>query len=245
LLRRELASPKWVPRTIAISGVTDAYQPIERRLGLTRRCLAVLADFRNPVGVVTKGALVTRDVDLLAKLASFDAACVILSITTLDRELARTLEPRASLPEQRLRAIEALATCKVPVGVMTAPIIPGLNDHEIPRILEAAHQAGARFAAYVPLRLPGNVLPVFTEWLEHHTPDKRDRVLGRIRDMRDGRLNNPRFGERMRGKGPVAEAIEALFATTCRRLGLKRGGPKLDTSAFRNPDATKQLALFE
>lgn len=244
LLRKELASPKWVPRMLALSGVTDAYQPAERKLGLTRRCLRVLADFRNPVGIVTKGALVVRDTDILAELASFQAVTVCMSVTTLDRGLSRALEPRASLPEQRLRAIEALANCGIPVGVFVAPVIPGLNDHEIAGIIESAADAGARFASHILVRLPGAVSGLFEAWLETHTPERRDRVLNRLRAMRGGKLNDPRFGHRMRGDGPLAEAISALAENARRRFGLRRVPEPLATTHFRVPGAERQLSLF-
>jgi DNA repair photolyase len=245
LLRRALSAPSWVPRPIAISGVTDAYQPVERKLGLTRRCLQVLAEFRNPVSIITKGALVTRDLDLLAELASHQAVHVWLSITTLDRSLSRKLEPRASLPEQRLRAIEALAGCGIPVGLMAAPVIPGLTDHELPSIVASSAKAGAVFGGALLVRLPGNVATVFLEWLERHFPEKRERVLGRLREMRGGRLSDARFGHRMSGEGPLAEAIFALFRTACRRHGLNLQTRELNTTAFRNPLASTQLSLFK
>jgi DNA repair photolyase len=245
LLRRELSSPRWVPRVMALSGVTDAYQPAERELRLTRGCLQVLAEFHNPVAVVTKSALVTRDIDILQELARHRAVSVCLSITTLDRKLARRMEPRASLPAQRLAAIEALAKAEIPVGVMTAPVIPGLTEHEIPNLLEAAAKAGARFAGYIMLRLPGAVATLFTEWLDSLGAERKERVLGRIRAMRNGRLNDPRFGHRMRGQGPLAEAIETLFDASCRRYGLSRRGPALSTASFRRPGSEKQALLFD
>ncbi|MGH7162311.1 MAG: PA0069 family radical SAM protein [Planctomycetota bacterium] len=235
LLRRELSAPSWTPRTIAMSGVTDPYQPVERRLGLTRRCLEVLAEFRNPVAVVTKNRLVARDADLLAELARHRAAAVFLSVTTLHAELAGKLEPRASRPELRLEAIAELARAGVPVGVLTAPVIPGLNDHEIPAVLRAAARAGARFAGYVLLRLPFGVRPLFEAWLERHEPLKKGKVLGRIRGARSGRLNDPRFGTRMAGEGGLARQIAQLFRVSCRRAGLSARGPELSVSAFRRP----------
>src|SRR5436190_17506599 len=196
LLRKELSSPRWVPQTIAISGVTDAFQPIERRLQLTRRCLEVLAEFRNPVVIITKNELVTRDIDLLSELARHEAALVFISVTTLDGELARRLEPRASQPSRRLAAIESLARSGVPVGALVAPLIPGLTDHELPSILQAAARAGAVAAGYVPLRLPHAVASLFEEWLSIHQPLQKEKILGRIREIRGGRLNDPNFGSR-------------------------------------------------
>jgi len=244
LLHRELLSPRWQPRTLGLSGVTDAYQPIERKLQLTRRCLEVLADFRNPVVVITKNHLVTRDLDLLGSVARRDAAAVFLSITTLDGALCRVLEPRATQPQGRLAAVEALAQADIPVGVLVAPVIPGLNDHEIPAILAAAARAGARFAGYVMLRLPFAVAPLFEGWLEQHFPEKKDKVLGRIRDLRGGKLNDARFGSRMRGEGILAGTIKDLFALARRKAGIHGRAPKLSAAAFRRPGGTQAL-LFE
>jgi DNA repair photolyase len=243
LLRAELSRPSWQPRVLALSGVTDPYQPIERRLELTRRCLAVLAEFRNPVGVITKNALVTRDIDVLRELASHDAVSVTLSITSLDGSLRRALEPRTSTPELRLDAIARLSAAGIPAGVMVAPVIPGLNDHEIPAILARAAQAGATSAGYVLLRLPYAVSPLFDAWLERHAPEARNKVLGRIQDLRGGRLNDPRFGSRMRGEGPLAEMIASLFRVARVRAGFPESRPPLRTDAFRRPPAP--LPLFE
>ncbi len=244
LLRAELLSPRWQPKVLAISGVTDPYQPIERRVQLTRRCLEVLAEFCNPLGIVTKNHLVTRDLDLLKELASHNAAVVFLSVTTLDAGLARKMEPRTSHPQGRLTAIQELSSAGVPTGVMVAPVIPGLTDHEIPAILQAACQAGARFAGYTPLRLPYAVASLFENWLVQHFPEKKDKVLSRIRSLRGGKLNDGRFGSRMRGEGIFSETIAELFALACRRNGIARGGPSLSTAAFRRP-GLGQLALFD
>lgn len=244
LLRKELAAPRWVPQTVAISGVTDCYQPIERRLCLTRRCLEVFAEFRNPVAIVTKSRLVTRDIDVLSDLACRDAAAVFLSVTTLDGDLARLLEPRAAAPAARLAAIQELAAAGIPVGVLTAPVIPGLNDHEIPKLLEAATRAGARFAGYVMLRLPHAVAPLFERWLEQHFPDRKEKVLGRIRSLRDGKLNDPRFGARMRGEGVIADMVADMFKLVCRKVGIEGRSPALSSAAFRRPGGTQGL-LFE
>jgi DNA repair photolyase len=244
LLRQELSSPRWQPKVIAISGVTDCYQPIERRLQLTRRCLEVLVAFRNPAGIVTKNHLVTRDLDLLGQLAQHDAAAVFLSVTTLDPELARIMEPRASHPSARLAAIETVAKAGIPVGVMVAPVIPGLTDHEMPNILEAAARAGARFAGYTMLRLPFAIKDLFETWLAQHFPDKKAKVLSRIRSLRGGRLNDPRFGSRMKGEGVFAELIKDVFALACRKAGIPDRGPKLSTAAFRRPAGAQKL-LFD
>jgi DNA repair photolyase len=244
LLRRELASPRWSPQVLALSGVTDPYQPVERRLRLTRRCLEVLAEFRNPVVIVTKNRLVARDVDVLAELAAHNSALVFISVTSLDHELARRLEPRASIPSARLEAIAAVSKAGIPTGVLVAPVIPGLTDHELPAILEAAANAGATRAGYVPLRLPYAVAPLFEEWLGQHYPGKRDRVLHRVRSLRGGRLNDPRFVSRMQGEGPFAEMIHQLFTAGVRKTGLNRDKQPLSTSAFRRPGA-RQLSLFD
>jgi DNA repair photolyase len=244
LLRAALMSPRWTPTPIAMSGVTDPYQPVERRLRLTRGCLEVLAEFRNPVTVVTKNHLVTRDVDLLAGLASHQAATVALSVTSLRPELQRVLEPRTSTPAKRLDAIRLLTEAGVPVRVMVAPVIPGLTDEEIPAILEAAATAGARSASYIVLRLPHGVKELFSDWLEAHFPDRRSRVLNRVREMRGGRLYDPAFGTRMRGEGVYAEHLRQLFETTRRKHGLDGGGVELSTGAFRRPPAGGQLPLF-
>jgi DNA repair photolyase len=244
LLRRELGSPSWKPQTLALSGVTDPYQPIERKLGITRRCLEVLVEFRNPVGVVTKNRLVSRDADLLAELARHQAAAVYLSVTTLDPDLSRILEPRTSHPAERLAAIRELAAAGVPCGVMVAPVIPALTDHEIPRIVEAAAEAGAQAAGMLPLRLPGAVAGLFEEWLARHFPDRKEKVLNRIRSLRGGRLNDPRFGHRFRGEGVFAEQMRSLFEAARRRHGLEGRRLQLSAAAFRRP-AAAQLALFE
>ena len=234
LLRKELSSPRWNPLVLSMSGVTDPYQPVERRLRITRRCLEVLAEFRNPVVIVTKNHLVTRDVDLLSELTRHDAAAVAVSLTTLDDDLQRIMEPRTSRPARRLAAVERLAASGIPVGVMTAPVIPGLNDHELPALLSVAAEAGASFAAYVPVRLPYAVRPLFEDWLTRHFPERKVKVLNRIRSMRGGELNDARFGSRMRGEGLFAEHIAQLFSISCRRAGMGEGRfPKLSTAAFR------------
>ncbi|MGH7177789.1 MAG: PA0069 family radical SAM protein [Tepidisphaeraceae bacterium] len=242
LLRRELMNEKWLPRTISISGVTDCYQPIERQLEITRRCLQVLAEFRNPVGVVTKKHLVTRDIDILRDLSRDHAAMVFVSVTTLDPDLAAKMEPRTSTPKRRLEAIQVLSDAGVPVGVFVAPLIPGLNDHEMPAILEAAGKAGAVTCGYVPLRLPGAVAGLFEDWLSRHFPDRRDKVLNRIRSIRSGKLNDSDFHSRMRGQGVLAEQFQAMFDVAKRRCGLDRELPGLSAKAFRRP--RQQLNLF-
>jgi DNA repair photolyase len=243
LLREQLASPRYQPEPLALSGVTDPYQPIERRLQLTRRCLEVLAEFRHPVGLVTKNQLVTRDLDLLKELARHRAVSVSISLITLDPELRRVLEPRTSPPAARLEAMAKLAGAGIPVGVLVAPVIPGLTDHEMPAVLAAAASAGANYAYYTALRLPLGVGPLFEDWLARHFPDRKDKVLGRIRAMHGGNLYDSRFGRRMRGEGPVADQINALFRVARRHAGLSGTGPELSTGAFRRP-AGGQLELF-
>ncbi|HUF61658.1 MAG TPA: PA0069 family radical SAM protein [Verrucomicrobiales bacterium] len=244
LLEKELSNPRWEPRVLACSGVTDPYQPVERKLGITRACLEVLARFRNPVAIVTKNHLVTRDIDYLAVLAAEKAALVCLSVTTLDRDLAPVLEPRASSPSFRLDAVRRLSAAGIPVGVSLAPVIPGLNDHEMLGILEAAAAAGACMAFYTIVRLPHGVKDVFVAWLERHAPEKKEKVLGRIREMRGGALNDPRFGSRLRGEGIMADGIEAMFRAGIRRFGLERSPGPLHTGAFRRPGEERQLDLF-
>lgn len=243
LLREALSSPKWQPKVIAISGVTDCYQPVERKLKITRGCLEVLAEFRNPVGIVTKNNLVTRDIDFLSELVRHDAVVVFISITTLDTELRKIMEPRTSPPASRLAAIEALSKAGIPVGVLTAPIIPALNDHEIPKILEAAAKAGAKFAGYTTLRLPYAVAPLFEQWLTTHFPDRKEKVLNRIRAIRDGKLNNSEWGTRMRGEGLFADQIEKIFEVARRRVGIADHRLELSTAHFRRPSGTQMDLL--
>jgi DNA repair photolyase len=241
LLGEELSSRSWQPQILALSGVTDPYQPVERALGLTRRCVEVLAHFRNPVGVITKNQLVTRDIDILSELAADQCVDVALSVTTLDEALRRVMEPRTSRADLRLDAIARLNDAGIPAGVMIAPVIPGLNDHEIPAILSRAGEAGARFAGYVMLRLPFAVKHLFENWLTQHFPDRKERVIGRIREVREGRLTDPRFGSRMRGEGALADLVSDLFATGRARAGIPAKGPALRTDRFRKGG---QLGLF-
>jgi DNA repair photolyase len=243
LLRRELASPKWTPQLIVCSGITDCYQPAERHFRLTRQCLEALLEFRNPVGLITKNFLITRDRDLLAELARWSCAAVTLTITTLDSELAGKLEPRAARPEHRLHAIRLLAEAGVPVGVNVAPIIPGLTDHEMPAILAAAAAAGATRAGYTILRLPYSVKDVFLNWLDIHAPTKKDRVLNRLRSLRGGALNVSTWGQRFSGDGIFAEQIGSLFEVSARRAGLNRGRLEFSTAHFRRPGGV-QMSLF-
>jgi DNA repair photolyase len=243
LLREALRGSSWRPRTIMMSGVTDPYQPVERRLRVTRRCLEVLAEARNPVGLITKNHGVTRDVDLLKELAAHDAVAVTISVTTLRRELQRVMEPRTSTPIRRLDAIRVLAGEGIPVGVNLAPVIPGLTDEEIPAILEEAARAGARWAGYILLRLPHGVKEIFEAWLGTHFPDRKDRVLNRLRDAYGGRLYDGSFGVRGKGTGAYAEQIKGLFRSTVRKLGME-APPELSASSFRRPNPPGQLSLF-
>lgn len=245
LLREELSSPKWTPQVIGLSGATDAYQPAERRLGITRRCLEVLAELRNPVAIVTKSYLVTRDVDLLGELAEHGAAAVVLSVTSLRNEIHRAMEPRASSPARRLGAIRVLADAGIPVGVNVAPVVPGLTDHEMPGILEAAADAGATFASYIVLRLPHGVKDLFSDWLDRHFPDRKDKVMNRVRELRGGKLYDGRFAVRGKGEGPWAEQLGAMFRVHRDRHGLTRA-PGLSTASFRRPapDPGPQTDLF-
>jgi DNA repair photolyase len=242
LLRRELMMATWKPQPLAISGVTDAFQPIERRLKLTRRCLEVVVEFRNPVVIITKNELVTRDIDLLSQLVRDEGALVFISVTSLRNDLARELEPRASQPQRRIAAIEALASAHIPVGVLVAPMIPGLTDHEMPSILDACRKAGAITAGYVPLRLPFGLAPLFEEWLTLHAPMQKDKILNRVREIRGGRLNDPNFGSRLRGEGEYATQIRNLFELACRKVGLNAARPRLSAGAFRRPGS--QMVLF-
>ncbi len=244
LLRAELSKKSWHAGKLACSGVTDCYQPVERRLKITRGCLEVLAEFRQPVVLITKNHLITRDAGLLAELARWQAGAALLSITTLDPALAAALEPRASSPRMRLAAVRFLTDAGVPAGVSVAPVIPGLNDHEIPAILEAARNAGAQFATYSIVRLPGSVADVFQHWLSRNvSPQAAEKILGRIRDLRGGKLNELRPGIRMRGEGAQAEQISRLFKIAARKLGLNKMRPDVTAANFRRIEG-RQMELF-
>jgi len=242
-LREALSSPRWTPRPLMLSGSTDPYQPVERKLGITRGVLAVLAEFRNPVSVITKNHLITRDVDILGELAASGAVAVTLSITTLSRRLQGIMEPRTSIPARRLKAVEALASAGIPLGVNVAPVIPGLTDHELPDILRAAADAGARTAGYILLRLPHAVAPLFERWLEQHVPDRREKILSRMRDLHGGRLYDSAYGTRARGGGPYAEQIERLFEVSRAKAGLTGVAPDLSVEAFRRPHTGSQMEM--
>jgi DNA repair photolyase len=245
VLRRSLSQPRYQPKTIAIGTNTDPYQPIERERRIMRRILEVLAEFKHPVAIVTKSALVERDLDLLGCLARDGLVKMALSITTLDPKLARAMEPRASAPALRLKAIETLAQAGIPTAVMTAPVIPALNDQEIEAILARAAAAGAKEAGYILLRLPLEVRDLFFEWLKNHYPDRAGRVISLIRNMRQGKDYDATWGARMRGSGPYAWSIGRRFELACKKLKLNTRSHKLDTSQFRRPGTSRQLNLFE
>ncbi len=242
LLKEKFQSKAWQPKVIFMSGVTDCYQPLERTVKLTRGCLEVMAAFRNPVSIVTKNFLVTRDMDLLSELAAHQAVSVNISITTLDSGLARVMEPRTSQPARRLAAIEMLAKANIPVNAMLGPVLPGLTEHEIPAILKSAADAGAHSAYYNVLRLPHGVKDLFQSWLREHYPERADKILNRIRAMRDGKLNDANFGTRMHGKGIYADQIEQIFKHYRARYNLLRRTP-LSTAAFNRDAMSLQMQL--
>ena len=245
LLERELSAKNYKPKMIAIGTNTDPYQPIEREHRLMRGILEVLARFNHPVGIVTKSAMVMRDMDLLAPMAAKGLAKVYLSVTTLDSSLARSMEPRASTPRKRLEAVKALNDAGIPTGVMVAPIIPSLNDHEIEKILEAAKEAKAREANYIFLRLPLELKDLFREWLQDHYPGRLNHVLGLVKDAHGGVDYRPRFGERMRGEGVYAALIAQRFKVACERMGLNQERLRLRTDLFsKPPKAGDQMNLF-
>ena len=244
LLRKELQRPQWKGELISISGVTDCYQPAERRFRITRGLLEVLLEFRQVASIITKNSLVLRDLDLLAPLAEQRLIQVNISLTTLDGELSRIMEPRTASPQARLRAIRELTQAGVPVRAMTAPIIPGLTDHELPQLLQAAAEAGAQHAWYTLLRLPLTVEPVFFDWLEQHRPEAYQRVEGLLRSTREGKVHSSDFAHRMQGAGPYAESVKQTFKVFAKQCGLDKELPPLDTSRFRVPGKPKQLMLF-
>ncbi len=246
LLAKELSAPGYEPRVIAIGTNTDPYQPIERRYKVMRRILEVLDRAGHPVGIVTKSALVLRDLDILARMAERNLAKVALSVTTLDAELARKMEPRAATPMRRLETLRRLAQVGVPTTVMVAPVIPALNDMEIERILDAAHTAGVKEAGYVLLRLPLEVRDLFREWLKENFPHREEHVFKLVRDMRGGKDYDSKWFERQKGKGPYAYLIGRRFELACEKLGLNVARTKLTTEHFRAPKANEaQLSLFE
>jgi DNA repair photolyase len=244
-LAKELSKPGYVCERIHIGGNTDPYQPAERRLRVTREVIETLSRFNHPFSIITKSALITRDLDLLGPMAGRGLVSAFVSVTTLDRKLARAMEPRAATPERRLEAIARLAEAGVPVGVGFAPAIPGLNDHEMEAVLERAAAAGARSAMYVTLRLPLEIKDLFREWLEEARPERSSRVMSLVRQMRGGKDYDAQWGKRMRGDGPIAELLKMRFTAACRRLGLNDQRVEMDVSQFRiPPKAGDQLSLF-
>lgn len=242
LLREKLMSPSWKGESITFSGNTDCYQPVERRLKITRACLEVMLDFKNPVSMITKNALITRDIDLLAPLAKLGAASVAVSVTTLDDDLCAQLEPRTSRPHARLKAIADLSAAGIPVCVNVAPVIPGLTDHEMPKILHAAREVGAMYASAIPVRLPLTVAPIFEEWLAVHRPERKEKVLQLIRSMRGGKLNDANFGSRFRGEGAIAENLKQMFIVYSRKEGFAQDRNPLSSAHFSRPG--DQLSLL-
>lgn len=244
LLTEKLKSKNWQPKVVTLSGVTDCYQPLERSMKITRSCLEVLRDFRNPLAIITKNFLVTRDIDIFTEMAAYNGIKVNLSVTTLESSLSRKMEPRASTPGLRLKAIEMMAKAGIPVGIMIGPVLPGLTEHEIPKILESVANAGARSAGYTMLRLPYGVKELFQSWLEEHYPDRAKKVIGRVRDVREGKLNDAEFGSRMRGTGAYADQIEQIFTLSKRRYGLDQPYERLSVEHFRRHAHDEQLSLF-
>lgn len=243
LLRAALDKPSYTPDIIAMSGVTDCYQPGEKQFELTRQCLKVLAEYKNPVGLITKNRLVTRDIDILAEMAAWGGACVLLSITTLDPDLSGRLEPRASRPQARLDAISELVAAGIPVGVNAAPMIPGLTDAELPSIIKASAAAGATFAGYTVVRLPGAVHGIFESWLQRNAPDSASKVMNKIKEVHGGQTSDSRFGTRMKGEGEYAGQLRGLFNAACRKVNFSAGMPSLNSERFKRP-SKGQLDLF-
>ena len=243
LLRKKLMSKSWKPSVINLSGVTDCYQPIERKLKLTRKCLQVLAEFKNPFCIITKNQLVTRDLDILKEMATINATAVFISVTSLNPKLTEKMEPRTTRPAGRLKTIETLAKNGIEVGVMVAPVVPGLTDHEMPELLKAVAEAGAKRAGYVPLRLPYGLDDLFENWLEEHFPDRKNKVLNRIKEMRGGKLNSSDFGSRMRGEGVYADQLRSMFHLYCQKSGLNKKSLSLSCEHFVRP-VSGQLDLI-
>jgi DNA repair photolyase len=242
LLEKELRSKSWEPQMVAFSGNTDCYQPVERKLQLTRQCLEVFLRYRNPVGLITKNASVLRDLDIFQEMARLNLIHIMISITSLDEELLRKMEPRTSTAEKRLSTIETLARSGIPVGVNVAPVIPGLTDEELPAILKAAAEHGALSAGYIMLRLPGAVKSLFINWLERELPLRAGKVLHRIRETRHGELSDARFGSRLKGEGEIAETIDKLFTLHAQKYHLNKRWGCLSTEYFRKDES--QLGLF-
>jgi DNA repair photolyase len=243
LLEKQFRSEAWQPQVVLLSGDTDCYQPIERKLGITRQCLHVFLKYCNPASIITKNVLIERDIDVLKELASLNLAFVIMTITTLDPELARTMEPRTSTPVRRLDTVEVLAAHGIPAGVNIGPVIPGLNDAELPMIVKQAAERGARYASYTLVRLPMAVKDLFIEWLQRTLPDQAPRVLNRIRSVRGGQLTCSEFGKRLKGEGKIAEVINQLFHTSCKQFHLNEQKLTLSTEQFRREDPLQMKIL--
>lgn len=244
LLYETLASKKWKPQIIMMSGNTDCYQPIEKKLKLTRSCLEVLHQFHNPVNIVTKNKLVTRDIDILSSMAEHKTVSVFISITSLDNRLASVMEPQTTKPHLKLEAVKELSSAGIPTGVLIAPVIPGLTEHEIPEILKHASEAGAKHAGFVMLRLPHGVKDLFLNWLQTYFPDRKQKVVNMLKELYGGKLYDSTFHVRGRGKGAYAEEIKNIFKISCRKIGINKEPLDLTTEYFRNPEKV-QLNLFE
>lgn len=240
LLEKEFKKKSWIPQPIMFSGNTDCYQPIERKFQITRKCIEVFKKYNHPVGLITKNAMILRDIDLLSEMAKENLATAVLSITTMKRDLSRKLEPRTSVPSERFNVLEKLAKAGIPVGVNVAPIIPGLNDEEIPAILKEASERGAKFAGHVMLRLPYSVKDLFVDWLNRNYPERASKIINRIHEMRDGGLSDPNFGSRMSGKGKIAESIHHLFRISCDKYGLNKEKIRMDYSKFRKSEIVQE-----
>ena len=244
LLEKEFMNKNWQPYPIMFSGNTDCYQPVERKMMITRRMLEICLKYRNPVSMITKNALILRDIDILSEMAKMRLAHVAISITTLDEDLRLTMEPRTATANNRLKVIEKLSSAGIPVIVMAAPIIPGLNSHEVPNILEAAALHGASGAGFTIVRLNGAVGGIFTDWLQKTFPDKAEKVLNQIKECHGGKLNDSRFGTRMRGEGNIAESIRQLFISSKKKYFSKKEKFEFDLTLFERPDKRSQLSLF-
>jgi DNA repair photolyase len=240
LLEKEFKKKSWIPQPIMFSGNTDCYQPIERKFEITRKCIEVFKKFNHPVGLITKNALILRDIDLLAEMAKENLATAVISITTLKRDLSRKLEPRTSVPSERFNAVERLAEAGINVGVNVAPIIPGLNDEEIPAILKEASERGAKFAGHTIVRLPYSVKELFTDWLERNYPEKASKIINRIHEVRNGNLNDANWGTRLSGKGETAEATHKLFKMSCDKYGLNKEKMHMDYTKFRKSEIVQE-----